>query len=77
MNHSRRQFRAVGQNWRRHQQTLVGVCCGQCDQEEGADEASFKQTEATSQLQAFTVTGHFKCPDVCSSRNKHGGEQEE
>lgn len=42
----------------------VDVCYGQCDQEEGVDEASFKQP-ATSRLQALIVTGHFKCPDVC------------
>lgn len=76
MNHARRQFRAVGQNWREDQQRLmVGVCCGQCDQEEGVDEASFKQPEVTSGLQDLIVTRHFKCPDVCSNSNKHGKEQ--
>lgn len=76
MNHARRLFRAVGQNWTGDQQRLMGgVCCAQCDQGEGVDEASFKQPEGTSQLQALIVTGHFQCPDVCSSRNKHGGEQ--
>lgn len=50
------------------------VCYGLSDQE-GVDEASFKPPEATSFLQALILTGDFKCPDVCSSRNKHGGEQ--
>lgn len=53
----------------------VGVCYGLSDQKEGVDEASFKQREATSWLQAWILTGDFKCPDVCSSRNKQGGEQ--
>lgn len=49
MNHARRQFRAVGQKWRADQHRLmVSVCCGQCDQEEGVDDASFKKPEATS-----------------------------
>lgn len=51
----------------------VDVCYGQCDQEEGVDEASFKQPAATSRLQALIVTGHFKCPDVCSRRKTWRG----
>lgn len=66
----------MSQNWRGNQQRLVvGVCCGQSDQEERVDEAAFKQPEATSGLQALIATARFKCPDVCSSRNKHGEDQ--